>query len=233
MKIAIMQPYFLPYVGYFQLINKVDRFVVYDNIQYTKRGWINRNKYLLNNKSKYVSIPVEKFSHKEKIIKIKISKIYQKEKILRQFCNAYKKAPYFEERYELLAKIIMFPSQNLFEYIYFSISSICEYLNIKTKVFISSNIDHDPALRSEDKVIDICKQLNGTIYINPEGGVKIYKKNNFKKYKLILKFLHTTGFKYQQFDEKIFIPKLSIIDVLMFNSKKEIKRIIVDNFVLK
>ena len=127
----------------------------------------------------------------------------------------------------------MFPSQNLFEYIYFSISTICKYLNIKTKIFISSNIDYDPKLKSEKKVIDISKKLSGTIYINSEGGTKIYKKNNFKKYNLNLKFLHTTDFKYRQFNEKIFIPKLSIIDVLMFNSKKEVKRIISNNFVLK
>ena len=103
-----MQPYFLPYIGYFQLINSVDKFVVYDNVQYTKRGWINRNKYLLNDKSKYFTIPVEKFSQQQKIQKIKISKIYKKEKILRQFYNAYQKAPFFNETYKLLTKIVMF-----------------------------------------------------------------------------------------------------------------------------
>ena len=228
-----MQPYFLPYVGYFQLINSVDKFVVYNNIQYTKRGWINRNKYLLNNKSKYFTIPVEKFSQKQNILKIKISKIYQKEKILRQFYNAYQNAPFFNQTNKLLTRIIMFPSQNLFEYIYFSISSICKYLNIKTKIFISSNINFNNSLKSENKVIDICKKLNGSIYINPEGGKKIYNKNNFKKFKLNLKFLHTIDFKYRQFDEKIFIPKLSIIDLLMFNSKKKVEKIITDNFFLE
>ena len=228
-----MQPYFLPYVGYFQLINSVDKFVVYNNIQYTKRGWINRNKYLLNNKSKYFTIPVEKFSQKQSILKIKISKIYQKEKILRQFYNAYRNAPFFNQTNKLLTRIIMFPSQNLFEYIYFSISTICKYLNIKTKIFISSNIKFNHSLKSENKVIDICKKLNGSIYINPEGGKKIYNKNNFKKFKLNLKFLHTIDFKYRQFDEKIFIPKLSIIDLLMFNSKKKVEKIITGNFILE
>ena len=228
-----MQPYFLPYVGYFQLINTVDKFVVYDDIQYIKKGWINRNKYLLNNKSKYFTIPLEKFSQKQNILQMKISKIYQKEKILRQFYNAYRNAPFFYQTNKLLTRIIMFPSQNLFEYIYFSISSICKYLNIKTKIFISSNINCNHSLKSENKIIDICKKLNGSIYINPEGGKKIYKKNNFKKFKLNLKFLHSIDFKYKQFDEKIFIPRLSIIDLLMFNSKKKVEKIITDNFILE
>ena len=232
MKITIMQPYFLPYLGYFQLINIADKFVVYDNVQYIKRGWINRNRYLLNNKDNYFIIPVKKFLHQQKIIEINISKNYDREKMLRKFYNAYNKAPYFEETYKLLTKIIKFPSQNLFEYTFFSISTICKYLNIKTKILISSKINYNHKLKSENKVIDICNSLNGTIYINPEGGKKIYKKENFKKFKLHLKFLYTEDFKYKQFDEKTFITKLSIVDILMFNSKKKVKEIIDNNFVL-
>ena len=232
MKITIMQPYFLPYLGYFQLINIADKFVVYDNVQYIKRGWINRNRYLLNNKDNYFIIPVKKFSHQQKIIEINISKNYDREKMLRKFYNAYNKAPYFEETYKLLTEIIKFPSQNLSEYTFFSISTICKYLNIKTKILISSKINYNHKLKSENKVIDICNSLNGTIYINPEGGKKIYKKENFKKFKLNLKFLYTEDFKYKQFDEKTFIPKLSIVDILMFNSKKKVKEIIDNNFVL-
>jgi len=228
-----MQPYFLPYIGYFQLINIVDKFVVYDNVQYIKSGWINRNRYLLNNKDRYFTIPVKKFSKQQNIINIEISKNYQREKILRQFYNAYKKALCFEEIYKLLNEIIMFPSQNLFEYTFFSISTICKYLNINTKIYISSKIDYDNTLKSENKVIDICNSLNGTIYINPEGGKKIYKKVNFKKFKLNLKFLHTKDYKYKQFDTKIFIPRLSIVDMLMFNSKEKVKEVITNNFFLR
>ena len=233
MKIAIMQPYFFPYVGYFQLINCVDKFVILNDVQYIKRGWINRNKYLFNNNDEYFTIPVKKFSQKQNILEIKIAKKYDKEKFMRQLFHAYQKAPFFDQTNKFLTKIIMFPSQNLFEYVYFSISSICKYLNVKTKILISSNIYQNNSLKSENRIIDICKSLNGTIYINPEGGIKIYKKNNFKKFKLNLKFLHTKDFKYQQFDEKIFIPRLSIIDLLMFNSKKKVEKIITSNFILK
>ncbi len=232
MKIAIMQPYFLPYLGYFQLINIADKFVVYDNVQYIKRGWMNRNRYLLNNKDNYFIIPVKKFPHQQKIIKITISKKYDREKILRKFYNAYSKAPYFEETFKLLTDVIKFPSQNFFEYTLFSISRICEHLNIKTKIVISSKINYNHKLKSENKVINICNSLNGKIYINPEGGNKIYKKENFKKFKLNLRFLHTEDYKYKQFDEKTFIPKLSIVDTLMFNSKKKVKELIDNNFVL-
>ena len=114
-----MQPYFLPYVGYFQLINTVDKFVVYDDIQYIKKGWINRNKYLLNNEDRYFTISVEKSSQKQEIFKINISKDYKRGKILQKFLHAYYKAPYFDETYKLLNKMIMFPSENLFEYIFF------------------------------------------------------------------------------------------------------------------
>lgn len=233
MKIAIMQPYFLPYIGYFQLINIVDKFVILDNVQFTKKGWVNRNKFLQNNRDKYFSIPIKKSSFNSNIIDRIISDEYNQKKILSQFYNAYQKAPYFNEIYPLIEKIVFHSNKNLFEYIFHSISEICNYLSINTELFVSSSIDIDHHLKSEKKVIEICKFFKSKVYINSSGGAKIYEKNNFKKFNINLKFLHSLEFKYKQYDNNFYVPKLSIIDVLMFNSKKNVKEIIVNNFVLK
>ena len=233
MKIAIMQPYFLPYIGYFQLINVVDKFVILDNIQYIKQGWINRNKFLQNNKEKYFSIPIKKSSSNSSIINREISDKYKKQKILNHFYNAYQKAPYFDEIYPLLERIVSNSNQNLFKYVFHSISEICEYLYINTELLLSSSIDIDHHLKSEKKVIEICKFLKTNVYINSSGGEKIYKKDNFKKFNINLKFIHSLEFRYKQYDSNYYVPNLSIIDVLMFNSKKTVKEKIDNNFMLK
>jgi len=224
---------FFAYIGYFQLINIVDKFVVLDNIQFTKQGWINRNKFLQNNRDKYFSIPIKKSSFNLNIIDRKISDKYKKQKILNQFYNAYQKAPYFDEIYPLLEKIISHSNKNLFKYVFHSISAICEYLFINTELFLSSSIEIDHRLKSEKKVIEICKFLKSNVYVNSSGGEKIYKKDNFKKLNINLKFLHSLEFRYKQYDSNLYVPNLSIIDVLMFNSKKIVKEKIDNNFILK
>ena len=233
MKIGIMQPYFLPYIGYFQLINISEKFVVLDNVQYIRRGWINRNKYLLNNKDRYFTIPITKIPQHQNIVKVKISKEYDRKKILKQFYHAYKKAPHFDKIYPLLDRIILYSDQNLFRYVLHSISEICEYLDIKTKFYLSSNIRIDHNLRSEKKIIALCKFFKSNLYINSSGGEKIYKKDDFKKFYINIKFLNSSEFRYKQFNNNYFIPNLSIVDVLMFNSKKTIKEKINNNFILK
>ena len=233
MKIAIMQPYFLPYIGYFQLINTVDKFVILDNIQFIKQGWINRNKLLQNNRDKYFTIPIKKSSFNSNIIDREISGEYKKKKILNQFYNAYQKAPYFEEIFPLLERIILYSNQNLFSYVFHSISGICEYLCINTELTLSSSINIDHHLKKEKKVIEICKFFKSKLYVNSSGGEKIYRINDFNKFNINIKFLHSLEFKYKQYNSNYFVPNLSIVDVLMFNSKKIIKEKIINNFILK
>lgn len=224
MKLAIMQPYFFPYIGYFQLINAVDEFVIYDNIEFTKKGWINRNRILVNHKDDYISLPIKKgsdFLHVNQRFLADIWEIERK-KMLNRISESYRKAPYFKDIYIVLEECIMYEDRNIFKFILHSVKTIMQFLNIDTKLVISSSISIDHQLRSDEKVMAICKERGADIYINPIGGLELYDKANFKKNNLKLQFQKSNNISYNQFDND-FIPWLSIIDVMMFNSLNEIK----------
>ncbi len=225
MRIAIMQPYFLPYIGYFQLIQSVDKFVIYDNIKYTKKGWINRNRYFLNGKSKTFTIPIEKGSDFLNINQRSISDNFDKNKFLRQFLSTYSKSDNTELIMKLLIKIIKFEDTNLFNYILHSVKIICNHLNISTKIIISSSLDISNEIKGSKRVIEICKALKAKTYINAIGGKDLYNKKEFYDEGIKLLFLKTKDYQYQQFDYK-FIKDLSIIDVMMFNNNEQIKKLI-------
>ncbi len=219
-----MQPYFLPYIGYFQLINAVDKFVIYDNIQFSKNGWINRNRILVNGKDVYITLPLQKASDFLDIDQRNLvgSFVQEKEKILRLINSAYKQAPYFDLVYPLLEKIMSNNESNLFKFIYNSLMVICEYLEIKTEFIISSSVPVNHSLKSQEKVIAICNLLNAQQYINPFGGISLYSRATFQKHNVALNFIETVPFEYAQFSNE-FMPNLSIMDVLMFNSKDKVK----------
>jgi hypothetical protein len=221
MKLAIMQPYFFPYIGYFQLINAVDKFVIYDDIQYTKKGWINRNRILQNNRDAYISLPLKKASDYLDVRERYLSDTWPKEqkKLLNKISNCYGKAPYYLEIYPVLERIINNDTGSLFDYLYNSIKELMVYLDITTELIISSSLNIDPVLKSQDKVISICKNLKATLYINPIGGTQLYSKSSFSKDKIDLQFLKSNDIVYSQF-ENDFVPWLSIIDILMFQGKK-------------
>ena len=218
-----MQPYFFPYIGYFQLINSVDEFVIYDNIQYTKKGWINRNRILLNGKDTLFTVPLKKDSDFLDVVHREISKDWIKDrvKVLNQIKSSYKKAPFFNDVFPLVEKCIINEESNLFKFIYDSLSYINDFLGIKTKIIISSSIDMNHELKSKDKVIEICKKLNSDNYINSIGGMELDDKEEFKKSGIELKFIKSNQIVYEQFSDN-FIPWLSIIDVMMFNSKDKL-----------
>ena len=225
MKLAIMQPYFMPYIGYWQLISSVDTFVIYNNIQYTKKGWFNRNRFLQNGKDFLFSIPLKKDSDYLNVNERFISPAFDKKKLIVKFRKAYAKAPYLKEVMPLLEKIINFDEENLFNCIYNSILKVCEYLEIDTKIVISSEIKIDHDLKGEKKVFAICKSLGATTYINTVGGIELYDKNEFKSEDLELNFIKSKPIEYKQFNNE-FIPWLSIVDVLMFNNKEEVKQML-------
>jgi hypothetical protein len=224
MKLAIMQPYFMPYIGYFQLINSVDKFVIYDNIQYTKKGWINRNRILVNGADQLITLPIKKDSDYLNVVDRKLSESWQKDKskMLNVINSSYGKAPNFQETFELILKCLNNPEVNLFRFIYDSIVLINEYLEIKTPIIISSTIDIDHTLKSQDKVLSLCKKQNADVYINSIGGVELYDKSVFKQNNIELNFIKSNPIQYKQFNDK-FLSWLSIIDVMMFNSKEQIK----------
>jgi len=232
MKSAIMQPYFFPYIGYFQLINSVDKFIIYDNIQYTKKGWINRNRILVNKKDQLITLPIRKDSDYLNIIERELSESWKidKNKMLNVIKSSYNKAPYFQDTFELISKCLNNPETNLFKFIYDSIVSINNYLEIKTPIIISSTVDIDHTLKSQDKVLSLCKKQNADIYINSIGGVELYNKETFRKNNIELNFIKSNPIQYKQFNNE-FISWLSIIDVMMFNSKQQIKEYL-NNYTL-
>lgn len=216
MKLAVMQPYFMPYIGYMQLIAAADTFVVYDNIKYTKKGWFNRNRMLRNGSDVMFSLPLTKGPDSLNVVERQISSDFKPEKLLAQFRGAYSNAPYFQETCPLIEKIFCFDGYNLFDFIYHSIVKTCRHLNIKTEIRISSHIAIDHGLKAQDKVIALCQATGADVYINPIGGVNLYQKGDFLGAGVELKFLKTKPIEYNQFGDP-FVPWLSIIDVLMFN----------------
>ena len=226
MKLAIMQPYFLPYIGYWQLLNAVERYVVYDNIQYTKKGWINRNRFLQNGKDVLFTIPLKKDSDFLDIRERMIANTFDKKKLVNLLKNAYHKAPFFNETFPVVEKIINYSSDSLFCYLLESIKEICSYLKIDySKIVISSTIPIDHSLKSEDKVLAFCKKLNAKEYYNAIGGKKLYDRNRFASQNIKLKFLKTNPIEYKQYDNE-FVPWLSIVDVMMFNSPDRVHRML-------
>lgn len=225
MKIGIMQPYFLPYIGYFQLLNTVDKYVIYDNIQYTKKGWINRNRILQNGKDLLISIPLEKESDYLDVKERFISEGFDRKKLLNQIRESYRKAPYVETVMPVMEGIINYDDRNLFDFIFNSVEEICRYLNINTEIIVSSTLNIDHSLKGQDKVIAISKELGATDYYNAIGGQELYNSDDFKKEDINLHFLSSNPIEYKQFNND-FVPWLSILDVMMFNSVDEIKEML-------
>jgi len=227
MKVGIMQPYFFPYIGYFQLMNAVDEFVVYDNIQFTKKGWINRNRILVNGKPSYITLPLKKDSDYLDVRERYLSENWNKEKkrMLNRITESYRKAPYFKEAYSVIESCIVYDELNLFKFILNSLEKIKEYLGIHTSIIKSSIIPIDHSLKAEKKVIRICKERNVNKYFNPIGGINLYEKRVFKDKAIDLYFLEAKNIKYKQLNND-FSAFLSIIDVMMFNSMKDIKNML-------
>ncbi len=217
-KIAIMQPYFLPYIGYFQLLNVVNEFILYDIIQYTKKGWINRNRYLLHGQDTYFTLPLKKDSDYLPIAERYITETFNKKKLFSQINHAYARAPYKMETLTLFESILFYNENNLFKYIHHSILTLCQYLGIETPIILSSTLEYENALKAQEKVIALCKARNATEYINLSGGMNLYAQEDFKEAGMALKFLKAKNFEYPQLENN-FIPSLSILDVLMFNGK--------------
>lgn len=221
MTLGIMQPYFLPYIGYFQLIAAVDEFIVYDNIKYTKKGWINRNRLLSNGEAATFSLPLRKDSDALDIVDRRLSESFDRKKLLNQFIGAYNKSPYFKETIALINGILQYDSDNLFCFLKNSITAVCQHLEIQTRIQNSSSLPVDKNLKSQDKILALCEAAQAATYINPIGGVELYSRDEFKSREIKLKFIQSELHPYPQ-NNHDFIPWLSIVDVLMFNSPKDV-----------
>jgi WbqC-like protein family len=225
-KVAIMQPYFLPYIGYFQLINAVDEFLIYDDVNYINKGWINRNNILVNGKACLFSIPLKEASQNKLINEIEIINDGKwQSKLLKTIEQSYKKAPNYQTVAPMVHEIINFGDTNLSKYICNSLSTICKYLQINTEIIPSSSNFNNNQLKAQDRILDICLQLRAENYINPIGGVELYDKEIFEKSGIKLNFIKTQAIEYKQFSNT-FTPHLSILDLIMFNSKQVISELI-------
>ena len=227
MRLGIMQPYFFPYLGYFQLINTVDTFIIYDNIKFTKKGWINRNRYLINGKDHLFSLPLKKDHDFLEIKDRYLADGYDKEKkkILARIKCAYIKAPYFKECFSLVQECLDCDEKNLFKFIFYSIKQVCTFLQINTPLIISSQVKANHNLKGQDRVINICKAMKANHYINPPGGRELYDRDVFQSSGIELSFLQPGTTPYNQGLDN-FIPNLSIIDVLMCNSPEDVQKMV-------
>lgn len=228
-KIGIMQPYLFPYIGYFQLINAVDEYVIYDDVNYIKNGWINRNNILISGKKSLFTIILSSTSPNRLIGELNVVDDFSKFK--KTLSMVYSKAPYRNEALDIIFNICDYEDRNLPRFIGNSFKEIMRYLDVDTKMIYSSSLDKDQSLKGASKVIAICKKLEAKVYINAIGGQNLYNKNEFSENDIDLKFLKTNEIQYQQFKNQ-FVADLSIIDVMMFNSPQQIRRML-ENYELR
>ena len=219
MKFAVMQPYFMPYIGYFQLMRSVDVFVVYDNVQFIKNGWINRNRFLNGEDAKFFTVPVEKGAHEDLISERHIASqiwLRERKKLGATLRHAYRKAPFFDEVFPMLESCINFETEKIFSFVEHSLLQLHEHLELQTQIINASDLAFDQTLKAKYRLFSISKKLSINSYINPEGGEDLYDVENFKSNGLNLSFLRSHLSPYQQFGND-FVAGLSIVDVLMFN----------------
>jgi hypothetical protein len=217
-----MQPYVFPYVGYFQLIAAVDVFVFYNDVNFIKKGWINRNRILLNGSDYLLTVPCAEVSQNKRICDIRIALDSKGlEKLLTTLQQAYRKAPYFDIVYPLIRNAFMPGHTHIDQLAMASVREVCRYLGIGTELHESRDWYGNESMKREDRLIDICLKEKVSDYINPIGGKEIYSKAYFMERGVELRFLKTNFTAYDQFGGA-FVPGLSIIDVMMFNEKETI-----------
>ncbi len=231
MRVGIMQPYFLPYIGYFQLINLCDKFVIYDDIQFTKRGWINRNRILADGEPRMFSLPIRKGSDYLDVRERWISDEFKPNKMLNLLRESYRRAPCWSIHEEQIGEILRFPDLNLFNFLANSLVEICRCLKVETRLVISSTLDLDPSLRGAERVIATCQAVGATEYVNPIGGIDLYSKALFAQHGLELSFLEAKLSPYSQGDLP-FVEGLSIVDAMAFVEPEELRSRVVSDYVV-
>jgi hypothetical protein len=223
MKLAVMQPYFFPYVGYYQLACSVDEFVFFDDVNFIKKGYINRNAILLNGDRFDFSVPVSAVSQNRKISEH--SYVGDFKNFLKQIQNSYKKAPFFSQVYGLIEQVVVdadlsVPTKNSK-----SIKAVFEYLGTGPKFSFASELEVPDEFRAQDRIIEICKKKRATEYHNSAGGRALYDSDVFRSNGIELRFVESRPVSYSQ-GAGNFVPYLSMIDVLMWNEKSRIVEIL-------
>jgi hypothetical protein len=248
-KLAVMQPYFFPYIGYFQLIAAVDVFLLYDHVDYIKRGWINRNRFLeINRDPVYFGFEVGHV-HPESLIRDVHIKFGDQErrKLLKEIYHNYRRAQFFDETYPVIDNALSGSATTISQINGYSLSVIAQHLEITTKILNgykdAERIERELQELPEDReatnaqpdrktqrILNICKEFQSRHYINPIGGMQIYSAEMFQKYGIRLNFVQTMPFSYTQLANQ-FHENLSIIDVLM-NCGKEKTQLLLKKYIL-
>jgi WbqC-like protein family len=218
MIIGIMQPYFFPYIGYFQLIAQCDVFVLHDDVQYIKGGWINRNRILMNHRAIWITFPVLRAAHHYPIKDRYFSSDPEdRNRLLRRIASAYRTAPLFGQVYPLIEDIMGFACTNVASFNNNLIRRVAAHLKLRTRFVLSSNLPKDNTLTGGDRVIEICRCLGATHYVNLIGGRGLYDRDAFSGVGLELRFLEPVGLGAAVPGSPSF--PLSIIDDLMHRSE--------------
>ncbi len=226
MNLAIMQPYFLPYLGYYALLNAVDKFVLYDDVNFINRGWINRNQILVGGKGHLFTVPLKNASQNKLIHEVNLSSdTTWRKKLLKTISQSYRKAPHFGVVYPLLEDIINDASENIADYCHQSLVKTANYLEISSEIVPTSRQYGNPALKGQERIIDICKLENADHYINPINGQELYDRKFFDEAGIKLNFIKSRAQSYKQFKND-FVPWLSIIDAIMFNTVAETQELL-------
>jgi hypothetical protein len=225
---SIMQPYLLPYIGYFQLVACSDMFVAHDDVQYIKGGWINRNRILLNGRPDWITLPVAAAAHS---LSIRERRYEQPEhhvpRMLRRVEAAYRAAPFFDVAFPFLQDALSLDESNVAAFNLSVLKCLTARVGIRTPIVVSSSLGVGKELRGQDRVIAICRRVGATRYVNPLGGTSLYDTRCFADAGIALNFLKSTVSPYQQFRQTP-VPFLSIVDVLMFNDETAISRMLTE-----
>ena len=234
MKLAIMQPYFLPYLGYFQLIASVDKFVVYDDVTYIKSGWINRNNILVQGKASLITVPLQNGRSGVPINEVLIAgkREFWTKKMLRTVSESYAKAPFYSQIYPMFEHWMKADIATISELNVTIIRDICAYLKLEVEISPTSTVYGNSDLRSVGRVLDICEREGADRYINALGGRELYEQSMFTPHEIELRFLEPKVMPYPQTFRE-FIPGLSVLDLMMNCGPSVIKKMMQTGKVIK
>ncbi|MFJ2988288.1 WbqC family protein [Collimonas sp. NPDC087041] len=223
MKLALMQPYLFPYIGYFQLVAAADKFVFYDDVNFIKNGWINRNRLMLDGDIRYITVPLAGASPAKKINEVLMQPRERwLRKLLESIRHAYAKAPHYQRVSELIHEILHVDATHVSQIASRGVIEISRYLDLGTTFAMTSTVYRNSELRGAQRVLDICAQERASTYLNLPGGRALYDAEEFAAAGIDLSYIEPNLGPYPQFGKR-FHPGLSIIDVLMFNSVDQIK----------
>jgi len=220
MKLAVMQPYLFPYIGYFQLIYAADIYLIYDDVAYIKKGYINRNSILTSNGTTRFTIPVLGASQNKLISDLKFSGDVAK--VLKTIEQSYSKAPYFETVFQIVRETLESEERSIASVCQKSYQSIFSYLGIEKKFEKTSALEYDRSLSGQDRLISLCQKFGADCYLNAPGGRLLYSESDFSVRGVELKYIDSLPVVYQQ-GKAEFVPNLSIIDVLMHCSSEQVR----------